>query len=59
MEETYESFDIRNFMDYEEIKKILITKPTELCLFEVTCILINNVMKDYYKDNKKLYITYP
>ena len=41
-------------MDYDTIKKMLITKPTELCLFEITCILINNAMKDYYKINKTL-----
>ena len=54
MEDFFEPFDIRNFMDYGEIQKILIKKPTELCLFEITCILINNAMKDYHKENKKL-----
>ena len=54
-----EIFDIRKFMDYDTIKKVLITKPTELCLFEITCILINNAMKDYYKINKTLSNSYP
>ena len=34
--------DIRNYMDYLKIKKILIHSPTELVLFEIVCILINN-----------------
>ena len=34
--------DIRKYMNYSEIKKKLINNPTELCLFEIVCILINN-----------------
>ena len=48
-------FDIRNLMNYDLIKKSLINNPTELCLFEVTCILINNNLKNSYeKDNNFL-----
>jgi hypothetical protein len=42
-----DNFDIRNYMDYIKIKKLLINDPTELALFEIVCILINN------KINKK------
>ena len=35
-------FDIRNLMNYDLIRRALLPHPTELCLFEVTCILINN-----------------
>lgn len=34
--------DIRKYMNYSEIKKKLINNPTELFLFEIVCILINN-----------------
>ncbi len=37
-----EKSDIRNYMDYLKIKKVLINNPTELVLFEIVCILINN-----------------
>ena len=37
-----QKFDIRNLMNYDLIRKELLKFPTELCLFEVTCILINN-----------------
>ena len=37
-----QKFDIRNLMNYDLIRKELLNFPTELCLFEVTCILINN-----------------
>jgi|MDSW01.1.fsa_nt_gb hypothetical protein len=37
-----EPFDIRNLMNYDIIKQILIDHPLELSLFEVTCILIND-----------------
>ena len=40
-----DNFDIRNFMNYIEIKNILINDPTELALFELICILINNKIK--------------
>tara|TARA_B110000902_G_scaffold190553_1_gene215771 strand:- start:800 stop:1021 length:222 start_codon:yes stop_codon:yes gene_type:complete len=52
-------FDIRNLMNYDLIRRSLAKHPTELCLFEVTCILINNNLKNSYekdnnfKDNKK------
>jgi hypothetical protein len=39
-------FDIRNLMNYDLIRRSLAKHPTELCLFEVTCILINNNLKD-------------
>lgn len=42
LDEYKSNFDIREYMNYQEIKKILINNPTELSLFEVTCILINN-----------------
>jgi len=35
------SFDIRNFMNYDMIQRMLVSNPTELSLFEITCILIN------------------
>ena len=34
-------FDIRNFMNYDMIQRMLVSHPTELSLFEITCILIN------------------
>jgi hypothetical protein len=39
-------FDIRNLMNYDLIRRALLPHPTELCLFEVTCILINNNLKE-------------
>lgn len=39
---TPNNFDIREHMDYDIIKKMLINLPTELALFEIICILINN-----------------
>jgi len=42
-------FDIRNFMNYDLIKRALLQHPTELALFEVTCILINNNLKNSYE----------
>jgi len=41
-------FDIRNLMNYDLIRRALLQHPTELCLFEVTCILINNNLKNDY-----------
>ena len=38
--------DIRNYMNYDIIKKVLINNPTELALFEIVCIIINNKLND-------------
>ena len=46
-------FDIRNLMNYDLIRRSLAKHPTELCLFEVTCILINNNLKDNNLKNEK------
>ena len=47
-------FDIRNLMNYDLIRRELLKHPTELCLFEVTCILINNnLINNNLKDEKK------
>ena len=43
--DTNENFDIRNYMNYDLIRKVLLKFPTELALFEITCILINNNIK--------------
>ena len=43
------AFDIRNLMNYDLIRRALLQHPTELCLFEVTCILINNNLKNSYE----------
>jgi hypothetical protein len=40
-----ESFDIREYMDHDKIRRLLINHPSELSLFEVTCILINDKIK--------------
>lgn len=39
-------FDIRNYMNYDMIKRMLISHPTELSLFEITCILVNTKIND-------------
>jgi hypothetical protein len=39
-------FDIREYMDYQRIRSMLIHYPTELSLFEISCILINNKIKE-------------
>ena len=39
-------FNIKDFMDYQKIVQSLIDHPTELSLFEVTCILINNKINE-------------
>jgi hypothetical protein len=51
-------FDIRDFMDYKEIREKLMSFPTELSLFEITCILINNKIneKKYNNENSLLNI---
>lgn len=35
-------FDIKDHMDSHKIRQKLINYPTELSLFEITCILINS-----------------
>jgi hypothetical protein len=40
------NFDIREYMNYPEIRKLLINNPIEMSLLEVTCILINNTVND-------------
>ena len=42
MENDKNLVDIRNYMNYEHIKQLLITCPIESSLFELICILINN-----------------
>ena len=39
-------FDIREYMNYDKIRRLLINHPSELSLFEVTCILINDKIKN-------------
>ena len=41
-----QNFDIRNLMNYDLIRRSLIQYPTELALFEITCILINDRIKE-------------
>jgi hypothetical protein len=46
-----EPFDIRNYMNYDIIRKLLVENPTELALLEITCIMINNnIIKKYTID---------
>ena len=40
------NIDIRSYMKYDIIKKVLINNPTELALFEIVCIIINNKLND-------------
>ena len=47
-------FDIRNLMNYDLIKRSLIRYPTELALFEITCILINNSLQNSSNNDKNL-----
>ena len=35
-------FDIRNLMNYDIIKKILVEHPLQGSLFEISCIIIND-----------------
>ena len=43
-----EPFDIRNYMNFDTIRTLLIQNPTELALLEITCIMINNnIIKKY------------
>ncbi len=39
-------FDIRNYMNYDLICRMLIQHPTEASLFAVTCILINEKINE-------------
>ena len=45
------NFDIREYMNYPEIRKLLINNPIEMSLLEVTCILINNTVNEKKDDN--------
>lgn len=48
-----EPFDIRNYMNYDIIQKLLVQNPTELALLEITCIMINNnIIKKYDKEDE-------
>ena len=38
--------DIKEYMNSELIRRLLIHHPTELSLFEITCILLNNVINN-------------
>ena len=42
--ENNKNFDIREYMNFHEIRLKLINYPTELSLFELTCILINKAI---------------
>jgi hypothetical protein len=42
------TFDVRDYMNYDRIKLILLGNPTEMALLEITCILINNNIKKKY-----------
>ena len=37
--------DIRKFMDYDKICKLMINNPLEMALFEIVCMLINQKIK--------------
>ena len=52
LDEYKSNFDIREYMNYQEIRKILLTSPIQLSLLEVTCILINNHINE--KKEKKI-----
>jgi|AP41_2_1055478.scaffolds.fasta_scaffold1892051_1 hypothetical protein len=34
-------FDIRKYMNYDQICKLMINNPLEMALFEIVCMLIN------------------
>ncbi len=34
-------FDIRKYMNYDKICKLMINNPLEMALFEIVCMLIN------------------
>lgn len=44
--EDVSKFDIRNYMNYDLICRMLIQHPTEASLFAITCILINEKIND-------------
>jgi len=44
--EDISKFDIRNYMNYDLICRMLIQHPTEASLFAITCILINEKIND-------------
>ena len=46
-------YDIRKYMEYERIRRSLIDHPTELALFEISCILINNKIQQKKNINDK------
>jgi len=48
------SFDIKIFMNYSKIMSELINHPTEMSLFEITCILINNKINEKKKNDEDL-----
>ena len=45
-EDDCSKFDIRNYMNYDLICRMLIQHPTEASLFAVTCILINEKINE-------------
>jgi len=51
LDEYKSNFDIREYMNYPEIRKLLINNPIEMSLLEVTCILINNTVNEKKDDN--------
>lgn len=46
LDEYKSKLDIREYMNYPEIRKLLINNPIEMSLLEVTCILINNTVNE-------------
>ena len=51
LDEYKKKIDIRDYMNYQEIRRLLINCPIEMSLLEVTCILINNNFEK--KNNNK------
>ena len=41
-----EEFDIRKFMNYDLLKRLLLSYPTESSLLDISCILINNRIRE-------------
>mgnify|MGYP006132438357 CR=1 len=37
--------DIRKYMDYDKICKLMINNPLEMALFEIVCMLITKNLK--------------
>ena len=50
IDEYKSNFDIRDYMNYQEIRRLLINCPIEMSLLEVTCILINNNFEKKYNN---------